>query len=52
MLNEKLAARGLPALLKMNAEKGLEKRPHCDAMVFEAVALTEEILRQRGVICD
>ncbi len=40
------------ALLKMNAEKGLEKKPHCDAMVFEAVALTEEILRQRGIICD
>ncbi len=39
-------------LLRMNAEKGLEKKPHCDRLVFEAVALTERILREHGVITD
>ena len=33
-------------LLRMNAERGGEKKPHCDAMVFEAVELLEEILGQ------
>ena len=37
-------------LLKMNAEKGLEKKPHCDALVFQAVELVETVLRERGVI--
>ena len=31
-------------LLRMNAERGGEKKPHCDAMVYEAVELLEEIL--------
>ena len=33
-------------LLWMNAERGGEKKPHCDAMVFEAVELLEDILGQ------
>lgn len=32
-------------LLKLNAEKGLPKKPHCDDMVYECVALVEDILR-------
>ena len=35
-------------LLRLNAEKGLPKKPHCDAMVYELVEMTEEILRERG----
>ena len=31
-------------LLKRNQESGGEKKPHCDAMVFEAVALAERAL--------
>lgn len=31
-------------LLRANAEVGGEKRPHCDALVFEAVGLVEELL--------
>jgi len=31
-------------LLKLNAERGGEKKPHCDAMVYEAVKLVEEML--------
>lgn len=30
-------------LLRMNAEKGGQKKPHCDAMVYEAVKLVEEM---------
>ena len=36
-------------LLKMNAERGGQKKPHCDAMVYEAVALTEEMLSAKQV---
>ena len=32
-------------LLRMNAERGGEKKPHCDAMVYEAVTLVEEMTR-------
>ena len=38
------------SLLRRNAEAGGEKKPHCDAMVFEAVGLVEDILRERGLI--
>jgi len=31
-------------LLRANREAGGEKKPHCDAMVFESVALVEEFL--------
>lgn len=31
-------------LLRVNAEKGGEKKPHCDAMVYESVALVVDLL--------
>lgn len=37
-------------LLRVNAQKGLPKKPHCDNMVYEAVRLTERILREKGKI--
>ena len=37
-------------LLRVNHEKGLEKKPHCDAMVYESVGIVEEILRAHGKI--
>ncbi|MBR3224275.1 MAG: C_GCAxxG_C_C family protein [Atopobiaceae bacterium] len=33
-------------LLRKNAETGGERKPHCDAMVFEAVELVEELLSE------
>jgi C_GCAxxG_C_C family probable redox protein len=35
-------------LLRINKEQGREKKPHCDAMVFESVELVEKMLRERG----
>ena len=35
-------------LLRINHEKGLEKKPHCDAMVYESVGFVEEILKEKG----
>ena len=35
-------------LLKINMQKGLEKKPHCDAIVYECVELVEEILRSQN----
>ena len=35
-------------LLRANAEAGREKRPHCDALVYEAVGLVEELLEAAG----
>ncbi len=35
-------------LLQRNKALGREKKPHCDALVFECVALVEELLRARG----
>ncbi len=32
-------------LLRKNAAAGGQKKPHCDAMVYEAVALVEELLQ-------
>jgi len=37
-------------LLRINKERGGEKKPHCDAMVYECVSLVEEILKERGLI--
>ena len=37
-------------LLAANAALGLPKKPHCDAMVYELVGVTEELLRQNGKI--
>jgi hypothetical protein len=38
------------ALLKKNKEMGGEKKPHCDALVYECVELTEKILKENGKI--
>ena len=35
-------------LLRRNKELGGEKKPHCDALVFECVTLVERILREHG----
>ena len=35
-------------LLKAAFEAGLEKKPHCDAMIYTCVDLVEEILRSEG----
>ena len=35
-------------LLRRNKELGGEKKPHCDGLVFECVALVERILREHG----
>ncbi len=35
-------------LLRINKERGGDKKAHCDGMVFECVALAEELLRENG----
>ena len=35
-------------LLRVNAERGGEKLPHCNAMIRECVGYVEEILKERG----
>ena len=35
-------------LLRVNAEKGGEKTPHCNAMIREAISITEQILQREG----
>lgn len=37
-------------LLKANFEKGGAKKPHCDAMVYEAISYVENILQERHII--
>ena len=37
-------------LLRVNAEAGKPKKPHCDAMVCECVDLVEELLKEHGKI--
>lgn len=37
-------------LLRINKEAGGEKKPHCDAMVYEMVTLVETMLREQGKI--
>ena len=39
-------------LLRVNKEKGGEKKKHCDDMVYECTALAEEILRERNIITE
>lgn len=34
-------------LLRINKEQGKEKKPHCDAMVYECVNLVTEILTEK-----
>ena len=36
-------------LLRRNKELGGEKKPHCDALVFECVSLVESILKEKGI---
>ena len=35
-------------LLRVNAEKGGEKMPHCNAMIRECTGYVEELLREKG----
>ena len=35
-------------LLKANAEKGGQRKPHCDALVFEMVEYVEKVLKEKG----
>ncbi len=37
-------------LLRRNEALGRERKPHCDALVFECVCLLEELLRKSGKI--
>ncbi len=37
-------------LLKINHDKGLDKKSHCDGMVYECVGIVEEILADNGVL--
>ena len=37
-------------LLRINAAAGKPKKPHCDAMVYESVALVEDMLREKGLL--
>ena len=35
-------------LLKASRERGEEKKPHCDGMVYEAIEVVEAILKEKG----
>ena len=37
-------------LLRVNAEHGGERKPHCDALVYEMVDYVEGILKEKGKI--
>lgn len=37
-------------LLKINAANGGQRKPHCDALVYEMVTYVEKILRENGKI--
>lgn len=37
-------------LLALNEQRGGDKKPYCDGLVFECVALVEAILREKGRI--
>ena len=37
-------------LLRVNAENGGEKMPHCNAMISECIGYAEEILREKGIL--
>lgn len=37
-------------LLRINKEQGGEKKAHCDQMVYENIAIVEELLRAHGKI--
>ena len=35
-------------LLRLNVQRGGQKKPHCDAMVYEAVQLVEQMMKERN----
>lgn len=37
-------------LLRINKEKGNNKKQHCDGMIYECIDLVEEILKEKGCI--
>ena len=37
-------------LLRVNAENGGEKMPHCNAMIRECIGYVEDILREKGIL--
>ncbi len=37
-------------LLRRNAEKGGQKKPHCDQMICESIGYIEEILKEQGLM--
>ena len=37
-------------LLRLNHERGNERKSHCDGMVYECIAIAEDMLRQAGKI--
>jgi hypothetical protein len=39
-------------LLRVNAENGGEKTPHCNVMIRECISYVEEILREKGKLGD
>lgn len=39
-------------LLRVNQQRGGQKKPHCDEMVYECVTLVEELLRQSGRLTE
>ncbi|MBQ8554368.1 MAG: C_GCAxxG_C_C family protein [Clostridia bacterium] len=39
-------------LLRLNVERGGERKPHCDAMVYEVITIVEDMLREMGKITD
>lgn len=39
-------------LLRVNQQRGGQKKPHCDEMVYECVSLVEKLLKQSGKIAE
>lgn len=37
-------------LLRVNSEAGGQRKPHCDALVYEMVEYVENILKERGLV--
>ena len=37
-------------LLRINAENGGEKKPHCNALIREGIGYVEEALRSKGIL--
>jgi hypothetical protein len=37
-------------LLRVNAEAGGQRKPHCDALVYEMVQYVENVLKEKGRI--